>query len=116
MECCIRCLAQGVGATHIIDGRQVSEDPPDFQLLYKPCKRKEVPSSHAASSTCKPRSIQDAVLGFLGLQLVMLLRLQNHSLLMELLTDEGVGSMIVGSSAKTPTAHKEEKIREAIPA
>lgn len=35
---------------------------------------------------------------------------------MELLTDEGVGSMIVGSSPKMPTAHKEEKIREAIAA
>ncbi len=23
VECCVRCLAQGVGATHIIDGRQV---------------------------------------------------------------------------------------------
>lgn len=44
VECCIRCLAQGVHATHIIDGRQP------------------------------------------------------HSLLMELLTDEGVGTMIVGSS------------------
>ena len=43
VECCIRCLAQGVRATHIIDGRQP------------------------------------------------------HSLLMELLTDEGVGTMIVGS-------------------
>ena len=50
------------------------------------------------------------------LSLASLLHLQNHSLLMELLTDEGVGSMIVGSSAKVPTAHKEEKIREAIPA
>lgn len=44
VECCIRCLAQGVHATHIIDGRQP------------------------------------------------------HSLLMELLTDEGVGTMIVGSA------------------
>lgn len=44
VECCVRCLAQGVSATHIIDGRQ------------------------------------------------------NHSLLMELLTNEGVGTMIVGSS------------------
>lgn len=44
VECCIRCLAQGVKATHIIDGRQP------------------------------------------------------HSLLMELLTDEGVGTMIVGSA------------------
>jgi acetylglutamate kinase len=43
VDCCIRCLSQGVAATHIIDGRQP------------------------------------------------------HSLLMELLTDEGVGSMIVGS-------------------
>lgn len=42
VECCIRCLAQGVKATHIIDGRQP------------------------------------------------------HSLLMELLTDEGVGTMING--------------------
>lgn len=42
VDCCIRCLSQGVAATHIIDGR-------------------------------KP-----------------------HSLLMELLTDEGVGTMIVG--------------------
>ena len=49
MECCIRCLAQGVHATHIIDGRQP------------------------------------------------------HSLLMELLTDEGVGTMIVGSS-RAPAA------------
>ena len=42
VECCVRCVAQGVQATHIIDGRQ------------------------------------------------------NHSLLMELLTDEGVGTMITG--------------------
>lgn len=42
VECCIRCLAQGVAATHIIDGRQP------------------------------------------------------HSLLMELLTDTGVGTMITG--------------------
>ncbi|KAK9809855.1 hypothetical protein WJX72_000394 [[Myrmecia] bisecta] len=42
VECCVRCLAQGVNATHIIDGRQP------------------------------------------------------HSLLMELLTDVGVGTMIVG--------------------
>ena len=42
VECCIRCLAQGVHATHIIDGRQP------------------------------------------------------HSLLMELLTDQGVGTMLVG--------------------
>ena len=42
VECCIRCLSQGVTATHIIDGRQ------------------------------------------------------KHSLLMELLTDEGVGTMITG--------------------
>ena len=42
VECCVRCLAQGVHATHIIDGRQ------------------------------------------------------SHSLLMELLTDEGVGTMITG--------------------
>eukprot|EP00195_Chlamydomonas_chlamydogama_P006920 CAMPEP_0202889716 /NCGR_PEP_ID=MMETSP1392-20130828/315_1 /ASSEMBLY_ACC=CAM_ASM_000868 /TAXON_ID=225041 /ORGANISM="Chlamydomonas chlamydogama, Strain SAG 11-48b" /LENGTH=342 /DNA_ID=CAMNT_0049573115 /DNA_START=187 /DNA_END=1215 /DNA_ORIENTATION=+ len=42
VECCIRCLAQGVRATHIIDGRA------------------------------------------------------KHSILMELLTDEGVGTMIVG--------------------
>ena len=42
VDCCIRCLSQGVTATHIIDGRQP------------------------------------------------------HSLLMELLTDEGVGTMIVG--------------------
>ena len=42
VECCIRCLAQGVHATHIIDGRQP------------------------------------------------------HSLLMELLTDQGVGTMITG--------------------
>ena len=42
VECCVRCLAQGVRATHIIDGRQ------------------------------------------------------KHSLLMELLTDEGVGTMITG--------------------
>ena len=42
VECCIRCLSQGVSATHIIDGRQP------------------------------------------------------HSLLMELLTDEGVGTMITG--------------------
>lgn len=42
VDCCIRCLSQGVNATHIIDGRQP------------------------------------------------------HSLLMELLTDEGVGTMIVG--------------------
>ena len=42
VECCVRCLAQGVRATHIIDGRA------------------------------------------------------KHSLLMELLTDEGVGTMITG--------------------
>lgn len=42
VECCVRCLAQGVTATHIIDGRA------------------------------------------------------KHSLLMELLTDEGVGTMITG--------------------
>jgi acetylglutamate kinase len=42
VDCCIRCLSQGVTATHIIDGRQA------------------------------------------------------HSLLMELLTDEGVGTMITG--------------------
>lgn len=42
IECCIRCLAQGVGAAHIIDGRA------------------------------------------------------RHSILMELLTDEGVGTMITG--------------------
>jgi len=42
VDCCIRCLAQGVSATHIIDGRQP------------------------------------------------------HSLLMELLTDTGVGTMITG--------------------
>jgi acetylglutamate kinase len=42
IECCIRCLAQGVGAAHIIDGRA------------------------------------------------------KHSILMELLTDEGVGTMITG--------------------
>lgn len=42
VDCCIRCLSQGVNATHIIDGRQA------------------------------------------------------HSLLMELLTDEGVGTMITG--------------------
>lgn len=42
VDCCIRCLAQGVSATHIIDGRQ------------------------------------------------------QHSLLMEVLTDEGVGTMITG--------------------
>lgn len=42
VECCTRCLAQGVTATHIIDGRQ------------------------------------------------------QHSLLMEMLTDEGVGTMITG--------------------
>lgn len=42
VDCCIRCLAQGVNATHIIDGRQ------------------------------------------------------QHSLLMELLTNEGVGTMITG--------------------
>lgn len=42
VECCIRCLAQGVSAAHIIDGRQP------------------------------------------------------HSLLMELLTDQGVGTMIMG--------------------
>lgn len=42
VDCCIRCLSQGVAATHIIDGRQA------------------------------------------------------HSLLMELLTDEGVGTMITG--------------------
>lgn len=42
VDCCIRCLAQGVNATHIIDGRQ------------------------------------------------------QHSLLMEVLTDEGVGTMITG--------------------
>ena len=42
VECCIRCLAQGVSATHIIDGRQ------------------------------------------------------QHSLLLELLTGAGVGTMIVG--------------------
>ena len=42
VECCVRCLAQGVRATHIIDGRQ------------------------------------------------------EHSLLLELLTDEGVGTMLVG--------------------
>lgn len=42
VDCCIRCLSQGVSATHIIDGRQP------------------------------------------------------HSLLMELLTDEGVGTMITG--------------------
>ncbi len=27
VECCVRCLAQGVAATHIIDGRQVSAVP-----------------------------------------------------------------------------------------
>jgi hypothetical protein len=80
-----------------------------------------VQAQGSAAITCcqqhTPTSLTcDAVLSFLGLQLAMLLHLQNHSLLMELLTDEGVGSMIVGSSAKTPTAHKEEKIREAIPA
>jgi acetylglutamate kinase len=42
VECCTRCLAQGVNAAHIIDGRQ------------------------------------------------------QHSLLMEMLTDEGVGTMITG--------------------
>ncbi len=42
IECCIRCIAQGVGAAHIIDGRA------------------------------------------------------KHSILMELLTDEGVGTMITG--------------------
>jgi len=42
VECCVRCLAQGVGAAHIVDGRRP------------------------------------------------------HSLLQELLTDEGVGTMIVG--------------------
>lgn len=42
VDCCVRCLAQGVNATHIIDGRQ------------------------------------------------------QHSLLMEVLTDEGVGTMITG--------------------
>ena len=42
VECCVRCLAQGVAAAHIIDGRA------------------------------------------------------KHSLLMELLTDEGVGTMITG--------------------
>ena len=42
VECCVRCLAQGVSAAHIIDGRQ------------------------------------------------------QHSVLMELLTNEGVGTMIVG--------------------
>jgi len=42
VECCVRCIAQGVNAAHIIDGRQP------------------------------------------------------HSLLMELLTDEGVGTMITG--------------------
>lgn len=42
VDCCVRCIAQGVHTTHIIDGRQ------------------------------------------------------NHSLLMELLTDEGVGTMITG--------------------
>lgn len=42
VDCCVRCLAQGVTATHIIDGRQ------------------------------------------------------QHSLLMEVLTDEGVGTMITG--------------------
>lgn len=42
LDCCVRCIAQGVQAAHIIDGRQ------------------------------------------------------NHSLLMELLTDEGVGTMIIG--------------------
>ena len=71
--------------------------------------------SHAASSTRPPRRTYDVVLPVLDLNW-RLLHLQNHSLLMELLTDEGVGSMIVGSSAKTPTAHKEEKIREAIAA
>ena len=45
VECCIRCLAQGVSAAHIIDGRQ------------------------------------------------------EHSVLMELLTDEGVGTMLLGSQA-----------------
>jgi acetylglutamate kinase len=42
VECCIRCLSQGVTAAHIIDGRS------------------------------------------------------RHSILMELLTDEGVGTMITG--------------------
>ncbi len=42
IECCIRCLSQGVSASHIIDGRA------------------------------------------------------KHSILMELLTDEGVGTMITG--------------------
>jgi acetylglutamate kinase len=42
VDCCVRCLSQGVAATHIVDGRQP------------------------------------------------------HSLLMELLTDEGVGTMITG--------------------
>jgi len=42
LDCCVRCIAQGVQAAHIIDGRQ------------------------------------------------------RHSLLMELLTDEGVGTMITG--------------------
>lgn len=42
VQCCVRCISQGVNATHIIDGRS------------------------------------------------------RHSILMELLTDEGVGTMITG--------------------
>jgi acetylglutamate kinase len=61
VECCVRCLAQGVGATHIIDGRQ------------------------------------------------------NHSLLMELLTDEGVGTMLVGSSrGRASLLEVEAAVAEAV--
>lgn len=41
---------------------------------------------------------------------------QNHSLLMELLTDEGVGTMIVGSSRATSIHQQEQQIREAVAA
>jgi hypothetical protein len=78
------------------------------------CNHLQARAEHAAS--CTHISLMHGVgPSFRVLQSTVLSRLQNHSLLMELLTDEGVGSMIVGSSAKTPTAHKEEKIREAIP-
>ena len=50
LECCIRALAQGVGAAHIVDGR--------------------VP----------------------------------HSLLLELFTDAGIGTMVVGSMAQLQRA------------
>jgi hypothetical protein len=100
VECCVRCLAQGVGATHIIDGRQVcwSCQCQCIEIVYW---------AHGACQ-CKRLHFRSAI-GCAS-------ALQNHSLLMELLTDEGVGSMIVGSSRKIPAEHKEENIREAVPA